>query len=83
MEDHLPCAGTGEEYEKEAVAKMCDEITTTHIPHPSLLFWGERCKLMSEAAWEKGAVRERCFKICVYFSLSYSDLVVNKVISQN
>lgn len=48
MEDHLPYAGTREEYEKEGVAKICDEVTTTHFPHPSVLFGGERSKLMSE-----------------------------------
>lgn len=50
LEDHLPCAGRGEEYEKEGVEKMCDEVTTTHIP--SVLFVEERCKLMSETELE-------------------------------
>lgn len=63
MEGHLPCAGTGEKYKKEGMAKMCDEVITTHIFHLSVLFGRERRKLMSETElgkreqWEEGVLK--------------------------
>jgi len=89
-EDFLPWegphAGVGEECEEsspeeEAAAEtMCDELTTVPTPCPPVLLGGRRQrKIRSEVEpGKKGRVGGRCFKICFYFSLSYSDLIGEK-----
>jgi len=69
-------AGAGAESEEEGVAEMCDELTATPIPCTLVLLKGRR--------WRELGVRlspgrregrgECAFKICSYFSLSYSDV---------
>jgi len=62
--------------EEGAAETMCDELTTTPIPHPSVLLGGRRERNRSEAEpGKKGGVGGRSFKIWIYFSLSYSDLI--------
>jgi len=67
--------------EEEGVAETtCDELTTTPIPHPPALLGGRRERNGSEAEpGKKGGVGGRCFKIRIYFSLSYSDLIGDKL----
>jgi len=55
---------------------MCDELTITLIPHPPALLGGRRERNRNEAEpGKKGGVGGRCFKIWLYFSLSYSDVI--------
>jgi len=76
-----PHAGAGAECEEsspeeEGVAETtCDELTTTHIPHPPAPLGGRRDRKI----WSKvkhGKKRgEGVFKIWFHFSLSCSDLI--------
>jgi len=62
--------------EEGAAQTTCDELTVTPIPGPPAPFEGRRERNGSEAEpGKKGGVGGRCFKIWVYFSLSYSDLI--------
>jgi len=62
--------------EKGAAETTCDELTTAPIPRPPALLRGRRERNRSEAEpRKKGGVGGRCFKIWIYFSLSYSDLI--------
>jgi len=64
---------------KEGAAETtCDELTVTPIPRPSALLggWGGgRETGVKLSPGKKGGVGGRCFKIWIYFSLSYSDLI--------
>jgi len=74
--------GAGEESEVEGAAETtCYELTTTPISHPPApLAGGGGREIRSEVEpGKKGGVGERCFKMCFYFSLSYSDLIGNKL----
>jgi len=63
-----------------AVVTTCDELTITPIPHTPAPLGGRREKNGSEAEpGKKGGVGRRCLKICIYFSLSYSDLIGDKL----
>jgi len=61
--------------EEGAAETTCDELTVTPIPCPPALLRGrsERNRMETEPGKKEG-VRGRCFNICFYFSLSYSDL---------
>jgi len=63
--------------EGQGVAEtMCDELTVTPIPCPPVPLGGRRERNGSEAEpGKKAGVLGRCFKIWIYFSLSYSDLI--------
>ena len=68
--------------EERAAETMCDEQTTTPIPHPPAPLRreevensGVKLSLGRNEAWGEGV-----FKICFYFSLSYSDLIGNKLV---
>jgi len=64
-----------EEGEAETV---CDELTATPVPHPfALLGRGGREFRNKVEPGKNGGVGT--FKIWVYFSLSYSDLIANKL----
>lgn len=68
--------------EEGAAEKTCGELTTIPIfCHPELLCEEEVEKL--EVKLSLGRVEDwgRCFKICFYLSLFYSDLIDNKLIS--
>jgi len=55
---------------------MCDESTITPIPCPPAPLGGRRWRNRIEAEpGKKGGVGGRCFKIWIFFSLSYSDLI--------
>jgi len=59
---------------------MCDELIATPIPRPPAPLGGRRERNGSEVEpRKKGEVGRRCFKIWIYFSLSCSDLVGNKL----
>jgi len=62
--------------EEEGVAeRACDELTAAPIHRPPVPHGGRRERNGSEAELgKKGGVGGRCFKIWLYFSLSYSDL---------
>lgn len=65
-----------------AAEKMCGELTTIPIfCHPELLCEEEVEKL--EVKLSLGRIEDggKCFKICFYFSLFYSDLIGNELIS--
>ena len=66
--------------EKEGVT-MCDKLTTTLIPRPPVpLRKGGGRDIRSEVEpRKKGGVGGRCFKLCFNFSLSYSDLIGDKL----
>ena len=89
MEDCLlwegPHAGAGEEREESspegegAAETTCDELTTTPIPCPPVPLAGEevenlgvKLSLGRREGWGEGV-----FKIWVYFSLPFSDLIGN------
>ncbi|GAB0183023.1 AN1-type zinc finger protein 5-like [Grus japonensis] len=75
-----PHAAPGEEREEEGAAEtMCDELPTTPTPHP-LCHWrgGGRETGIEVKPRMKGGMEGRHFKIWVYFSLLYSDLIGNK-----
>jgi len=62
--------------EEEAAETTCDELTVTRIPRPPALLGWRRERNRSEVEpGKKGGVGGRCFKIWIYFSLSYSDLI--------
>ena len=68
--------------EEEAAEIMCDELNETPIPLPAVPLGREEVeKIRSKVKpGKKGGVGGRCvFKIWFYFSLSYCDLVGNKV----
>ena len=68
--------------EEGAAETTCDELTATPIPHPSALLAGGGGRGIGSKAepGKKGVVGGRCvFKIWFYFSLSYSDLIGNKL----
>jgi len=59
-----------------AAETTCDELTVMPIPHPPAPLGGRRERNGIEAEpGKKGRVGGRCFKIWLYFSLSYSDLI--------
>jgi len=63
-----------------AAETTCDELTVTPIPHPPAPLGGRRERNGTEAEpGKKGGVGGRCFKIWVYFSLSHSDLISDKL----
>ena len=68
--------------EEESTAETtCDELTTTPVTHPLMPLWGRRqrklgVKLSPERRERWG---EDVYKIWFYFSLSYSDLIGNKL----
>jgi len=78
-----PHAGAGEECEESppeeegAADTTCDELTIAPIPHaPAMLGCGRGKEFVTEVEpGKKGGVGGRFFKIWVYFSLSYSDLI--------
>jgi len=62
--------------EEGAAEATCDGRTATPIPRPPALLGGRRERNGSEAEpGKKGGVGGRGFKIWIYFSLSYSDLI--------
>jgi len=62
--------------EEGAAETTCDELTVTPIPCSPVPLGGRRERNGSEAEpGKKGGVGGRCFKICICFSLSYSDLI--------
>jgi len=63
--------------EEEGTAETtCDELTVTPIPHPPAPLGGRRERNGSEVeTGKKGGVGATCFKIWIYLSLSYSDLI--------
>jgi len=68
--------------EEGAAETRCDELTVTPIPRTPVSLGGRRerksgVKLSPGRKEESG---EGIFKIWVYFSLSYSDLIGNKLI---
>jgi len=66
--------------EEGAAETMRDELTATPIPRPPALLGMRRERNGSEAEPRKrGGVGERCFKIWFYSSLSYSDLIGDKL----
>lgn len=82
MEDCLPWvgpdAGAGEECEEEeSVETTCDEPTTTMLLHHS---GGRIGEIENEVEpRKKGGLGGKCFKIWFCFSLSYTDLICNKL----
>jgi len=59
-----------------AAETTCDELIVTLIPSPRVPLRGRRERNASEAEpGKKGGVGGRCFKIRIYFLLSYSDLI--------
>jgi len=61
---------------QRASEPTCDELTLTPILCPLVLLRGRRKRNGSEAEpGKKGGVGGRCFKIWIYFSLSYSNLI--------
>jgi len=63
-----------------AAETKCDELTIIPIPHPPAPLGGRRERNGSEVKpGKKGGVGGRCFKIWIYFSLSYSDLIGDKL----
>ena len=67
--------------EEGAGETTCDELTTIPISHPPAPL-RERRKRKSEVKLSPGrreGWREGVFKIWVYFSLSYSDLIGNNL----
>jgi len=62
--------------EEGAAETRCDELTVTPIPGPPAP--RERNGREAEPG-KKGGVGGRCFKIWFYFSLSYSDLIGDKL----
>ena len=69
--------------EGQGVAEtMCDELTVTPIPCPPAPLRGRRERNGSETEpRKKGGVQGRCFKIWIYFSPSYSDLIDDELYS--
>ena len=68
--------------EEGAAETACDELTITPIPHPPALLVGRRGRNGIEVGpGKKGGVGGRCLKIWFYFSLSYSDLIGDELIS--
>jgi len=70
--------------EEGAAQKTCDELTLTPVLHPSALLvgvgGGRRKRKGGEVEpGKKGGVGGRRFKIWFYFSLSYSDLIGDKL----
>jgi len=62
--------------EEGAAETACDELTTTPIPLLPVPLGGRRERNRTEVEpGKKGGVGGRCFKIWIYFSLSYSDLI--------
>jgi len=92
MEDCLPWegphAGAGTEGEESfpqggrSGRDNADGLTTAPIPCPPALLGGRRWRNGSEVEPRKKREGGRCFfKIWVYFSLSYSNLIGDKLIS--
>jgi len=64
--------------EEEAVAEtMCNELTATPTPPPTAVLEGEEVK-NSGVKLSPGGRGGGVFKIWFYFSLSYSELIVDK-----
>jgi len=61
--------------EEEVAETTCDALTVTPIPHPPAPLRGRR----QRNSRKKGGVGGRCFKIWFCFSLSYSDLIGDKL----
>lgn len=70
--------------EEGAAEKTCGELATIPILSNPVMLCEVQVKKM-EVKLNLGRIedRGRCFKICFYFSLFYSDLTGNKVISLN
>jgi len=66
--------------EAGAAETTFDELTVTPNPHPPVLLGGEEVE-KQEWSWarEEGRGGRKVFKIWVYFSLSYSDLIGDKL----
>lgn len=68
--------------EEEAAEKTYCELTTIPILcHPTLLCDEEVEKLVVKLSLGRIEDVGKCFKMCFYFSLFYSDLIGNKLIS--
>jgi len=66
--------------EEEAAETVCDELTVTPIPCPHALLGGRRERNGSEAEPRKrGGLQGRCFKIWIYISLSYLELIADEL----
>jgi len=62
--------------EEGAAETTCDELTVTPIRRPPAPLEEGRERNRSKVELrKKGGVGGRCFKIWIYFSLSYSDLI--------
>jgi len=69
-----------DECEEEGVAEtMCDELIATPIPHPSALLQWTEVENPGVSPGRREGWRKGVFKIWVYFSLSYSYLICNKL----
>jgi len=66
--------------EKGAAETACDELTVTPIPCPPAPLGWRRERNRSEAEpGKRGGLRGRCFKIWIYFSLFYLDLIADEL----
>ena len=67
--------------EEEGVPEtMCDELTTTPIPRPPVLLWGEEVETRSEVEPGKmGGVGGGVLRVDFVFSFLYSVLPSNKL----
>lgn len=79
--------GAEEKNEEEGAAETkCDELTAISIPSPLALLRGRK-QSKSEVKLNLGGrerwteVGRRCFQVWIYFSLSCSNLIGNKLIS--
>jgi len=66
--------------EEGAAETTCDELTVTPIPRPPVPLGGRRERNRSKVEpGKKGGAGGRCLNIWIYFSLSYSDLIGDKL----
>jgi len=66
--------------QKGAAETACDELTITPFPIRLCCSGGRKERNGSEVEpGKKGGVGERCFKIWIYFLLSYSDLICDEL----
>lgn len=71
--------------EKEGKTEtMCEELTSTSIPHPPALTGGRRLRKsgMKLSLGRRNGQKRRCFKMYFYFSLTYTDFNGNKLINK-
>ena len=66
--------------EEGAAEATCDELTINPIPCPLVLLEGRKQRKTGVELSQEGGMggEEGVFKIWVYFSLPYSDLIANK-----